>query len=211
MNSIPESGFYNSNRFARIFLESLQEITGINGIKSILNYTALYDLIDQFPPNNSEREFDFAHFSMINLALEEIYGTRGGHGLALRVGRTTFIDVLKDYGELAGVGEMEFKVLPLQTKIIFGLQAMARIFSENSDQISSVKENNDAYIYTIERCPVCWGRKEDDQSVCYYMIGLLQEGLNWVSGGKEFNISEEKCIALGNDFCEFVIQKQQLV
>ena len=210
MEYIPDSGYYNSNKFARIFLESIQEITGTNGLNSILNYTKLQNLIGQLPPDNTDREFDFAHFSMINQSLEELYGRRGGRGLALRVGRTTFDDVLRDYGALAGVGDKAFRVLPLKMKIKIGLQAMARIFSDKSDQISIVEEKEDVYIYTVERCPVCWGRKTDDHAVCYYMIGLLQEGLHWVSGGKEFRISEEKCIALGNDACEFVIQKQQL-
>jgi predicted hydrocarbon binding protein len=210
MEHIPESGYYNSNKFARIFLESIKEIAGGNGLNTILNYSHLPALVNNLPPDDLERAFDFAHFAMINQALEEIYGIRGGRGLALRIGRTTFDDVLKDYGALAGVGDPEFKVLPLRTKINLGLKAMAKIFSEKSDQISSVRETEDSYIYTVERCPVCWGRVADSHPVCFYIVGLLQEGLNWVSGGKEFNVSESMCIALGNDVCEFVIQKQPL-
>ena len=208
MNNIPESGYYNSNKFARIFLESIHEISGNNGLNTILNYSKLSALIDNLPPDNLDKAFDFAHFSMINQALEDIYGLRGGRGLALRIGRTTFADVLKDYGALAGVGDLAFRVLPLQLKIKIGLQAMARIFSEKSDQISIVHDRQDSFIYSVERCPVCWGRTVDDHAVCYYMIGLLQEGLHWVSGGKEFMIYETKCIALGHDICEFTIPKE---
>jgi len=210
MKSLPESGYYNTNKFARIFFESVKEITGENGLKTILNYANLPDLIDNYPPDNLERAFDFAHFSMINQALEDIYGIRGGRGLALRIGRTTFDDVLKDYGELAGVSDLAFRVLPLQTKISLGLQAMAKIFTEKSDQISKVTENDDEYQYSVERCPICWGRTGAEQPVCYYMIGLLQEGLNWVSGGKEFRIIETECIALGDTACKFIIQKEPL-
>jgi predicted hydrocarbon binding protein len=42
------------------------------------------------------------------------------------------------------------------------------------------------------------------------MVGLLKEGLNWVSGGKEFRITETKCIASGSDVCEFTIQKEPI-
>lgn len=210
MDKIPESGFYNSNKFARIFLESIREISGNNGLNTILNYSQLPGLVDNLPPDNLDKAFDFSHFSMINQALEDIYGIRGGRGLALRIGRTTFDDVLKDYGALAGVGDLAFRVLPLQLKIKIGLQAMARIFSEKSDQISTVHEGHDSIIYSVEKCPVCWGRKVDDHAVCYYMVGLLQEGLHWVSGGKEFQITETKCIALGNDVCEFTILKEPL-
>ena len=207
MENIPDSGFFNSNKFARIFLESIQEIVGRNGLNSILNFAGLSALIGNFPPNNLERSFDFANFSLINQALSEIYGERGGRGISLRIGKVTFDGVLKDYGAMAGVGDFAFKILPMQGKIKFGLNAMARIFSEKSDQISSVVEGGDHYIYKVERCPVCWGRKEQDYPVCYYMVGLLQEGLHWVSGGKEFQVIEKKCIAMGDQACEFEIPK----
>jgi predicted hydrocarbon binding protein len=208
MKNIPKSGYYNSNKFARIFLESIREITGINGLNTILNYSHLPEYVNQLPDDDLELAFDFADFSKINQALEEIYGSRGGRGLALRVGRTTFDDVLKDYGEIAGVGDIDFKILPLQLKMVQGLKAMAKIFSEKSDQITTVAETDDAIIYTVERCPVCWGREKSDYAVCYYLVGLLQEGLCWVSGGKEFNIEETQCISLGDEVCEFTIQKK---
>jgi len=209
MKIITESGHYNSNKFARILLESIEEIAGKNGVNAVLKYSNLSSLVDNYPPDNLDRAFDFAHFSMIIQALEEIYGKRGGRGLALRVGRTTFDDVLKDYGSLAGAGDLTMRVQPIQKKIKFGLQAMAKLFSEKSDQISSVKELDDCYLYSIEKCPVCWGREEDNP-VCFYMVGLLQEGLHWISGGKEFRINESKCIAAGDNICEFTIYKQPL-
>jgi predicted hydrocarbon binding protein len=207
MNKIPESGYYNSNKFARIFLEALKEVMGKNGLNAVLNYAHLSSLVDNYPPDNLDLAFDFAHFSMINLTLEEMYGVRGGRGLALRAGRTTFEDVLKDYGALAGVGDLAFRVLPTQAKVKIGLQAMARIFSEKSDQVTSVVEDDDNYRYIVERCPVCWGRTEAESPVCFYLVGLLQEGLKWVSGGKEFRVNEASCQAMGDESCEFVIFK----
>jgi predicted hydrocarbon binding protein len=172
-----------------------------------LNYAGLSHLIENHPPDNLERAFDFAYFSSINQALTEIYGERGGKGIALRIGKTTFDDVLKDYGAMAGVSDIAFKVLPMQSKIKFGLMAMARVFSEKSDQISTLGDEGDHYIYKVERCPICWGREEQDTPVCYYMVGLLQEGLSWVSGGKEFLVKETSCIAMGDQACEFEIPK----
>lgn len=210
MKNIPESGYYNSNKFARIFLEALKEIMGENGLNAVLNYAKLSSLIENYPPDNLDLAFDFAHFSTINIALEEMYGKRGGRGLALRAGRTTFDDVLKDYGALAGVGDLAFRVLPVQTKVKIGLQTMARIFSEKSDQISTIKEESDRYHYTVERCPICWGRSGEEAPVCFYMVGLIQEGLKWVSGGKEFRVNEAKCSAADDEYCDFVILKTPL-
>jgi predicted hydrocarbon binding protein len=185
-------------------------VMGKNGLNAILNLAGLGNLVDNYPPDNLERQFDFADYTAIHLGLEELYGPRGGRGLALRAGKSTFSDVLKDYGALAGVSDLAFKVLPLQTKLRIGLPAAARIFSQSSDQLTSVDETDDAFIWTILRCPTCWSRKGADKPVCYITTGLLQAMLTWVSGGLEFRVNESKCCAVGDTVCEFVIQKEPL-
>jgi predicted hydrocarbon binding protein len=210
MQQIPKSGYYNTNKFARIALQAYEEVMGKNGLNAILNLAGLSNLIDNYPPDNLERQFDFADYTAIHVGLEELYGSRGGRGLALRAGHSTFSDVLKDFGALAGVSDLAFKVLPLQTKIRIGLPAAARIFSQVSDQLTSVDETDDAFIWTIHRCPTCWSRQGADKPLCYITTGLLQAMLTWVSGGSEFRVNESKCCAVGDTICEFVIQKEPL-
>ncbi len=207
MDPIPKSGYYYPNKAGKITLELLVNVMGKNGLNAILNLAHLTNLIDNYPPDNLAREFDFSDLSAINQALEEMYGPRGGRGLALRAGRATFSDVLRNFGALAGVGDLAFRVLPLQTKLRIGIPAMARIFSQVSDQYSTVSEVENDFIYTIHRCPVCWGRSGLDKPVCYIAVGLLQEGLKWLSGGNEFRVNETKCVAMGETVCEFYIQK----
>ena len=210
MESIPKSGYYYPNKFALIMIEALEDVMGKNGLNAILNLANLGELIDNLPSDNLNKEFDFSDISATNLALEEMYGPRGGRGLALRAGRATFDDALKNFGALAGAGDLAFKVLPLEAKLHIGVPAMAKIFSQMSDQISTVESREHDFIYTIHRCPVCWGRSGEDKPVCFVAAGLLQAGLKWVSGGKEFRVNESKCVAMGHDVCEFVIQKKPL-
>jgi predicted hydrocarbon binding protein len=205
-----KSGLYYPNKFGMITIKALEEVMGKNGLNAILNLSGLTHYIDNYPPDNLEKQFDFSELSGIGIALEEMYGPRGGRGLALRAGRATFADALKNFGALAGVGDMAFKVLPLQAKLRIGLPAMARIFSQISDQHSTVEEKENEFIYTIHKCPVCWGRHDVDKPVCFIATGLLQEGLKWVSGGNEFRVNESLCHALGDDVCEFIIQKEPI-
>ena len=209
MEPIPKSGLYYPNKIARIALLALEEVMGKNGVNAIFNLAGLPNLIDNLPPNNLDREFDFADFSAVQGALEEMYGPRGGRGLALRAGRATFDDALKNFGALAGVGDMAFKVLPLQAKMRIGLPAMAKIFTQTSDQLSTVEEKDDHFIYTIHRCPVCWGRNTDKPS-CFVAVGLIQASLKWVSGGNEFRVNESRCIAVGDPVCEFIVYKEPI-
>jgi predicted hydrocarbon binding protein len=207
VDPIPKSGYYYANKFSRIMLEALEDVMGKNGLNAILNLAHLPHLIDNYPTGNLAKEFDFADVSAINLSLEEMYGQRGGRGLALRAGRATFADALRNFGALAGAGDLAFKVLPLHVKMRIGLPAMAKIFSQVSDQKTTVEEHQDEFIYTIHRCPVCWGRSDADKPVCFIAVGLLQEGLKWLSGGNEFRVNESRCIGMGDEVCEFIIQK----
>jgi predicted hydrocarbon binding protein len=207
MDPIPKSGYFYANKIVLLALKAFEEVMGKNGVNAILNLAHLPHLIEHYPPDNLHREFDFSDFSAINLALEEMYGPRGGRGLALRAGRAAFADALRNFGALAGVGDLAFKVLPLSAKMRIGIPAMARIFSQISDQYSTAHEREKDYLYVIHRCPVCWGRSGSDKPVCFIAAGLLQGGLKWLSGGFEFRVQEAKCVAMGNEACEFIIDK----
>jgi predicted hydrocarbon binding protein len=210
MKPLPKSGFYNTNNFGRIALLSYEEVLGKSGLNALLNLASLSNLIDNYPPANMEREFDFADYTAILVALEELYGPRGGRGLALRAGRATFNDIYKNYGAMAGVTDLAFKVLPLQLKIRIGLPAAAKTFSQASDQLTTVQESDTAFIWTVHRCPSCWTRQGSDKPVCYVTVGFLQASLQWVSSGHEFRVNESKCCAMGDTICEFVIQKEPI-
>ena len=210
MDPIPKSGYYYPNRIALIILQALEDVMGKNGLNAILNLAHLNDIIDNYPPSNLEREFDFADFSSLSVGLEEMYGARGGRGLGLRAGRSAFADALRNFGAMAGAGDLAFKVLPLKAKLKVGVPAMAKILSQVSDQETTVENHGEEYHYIIHRCPVCWGRTEEDKPVCAISTGLLLEGLKWVSGGSEFDVKETECIAKGDEVCKFIIQKEPI-
>ncbi len=209
MEPIPKSGLYYPNKMARLALKALEDVMGKNGLNAILNLANLTTLIDNYPPDNLGREFDFADFSSIYGALEEMYGPRGGRGLAMRAGRAVFDNGLRDFGALIGVGDLAFKVLPLPVKLRIGLPAMAKIFTQTSDQLSTVAEQDDHFVYTIHRCPVCWGR-HTDKPACFMATGLLQSALVWVSGGLEFKVVQTTAHSCGDEVCNFTILKTPL-
>ncbi len=203
-----KSGLNYPNKFGLITIRSLEEVMGKNGLNAILNLAGLNNYIEKSPPDNLDKGFDFSDLSAIGMALEEMYGPRGGRGLALRAGRATFSDALKNFGALAGVADLALAGLPLQSKLRVGLPAFAKIFTQLSDQQTTVEERDHEFIWTIHKCPCCWGRSDVDKPVCFIAAGLLQESLKWVSGGNEFRVNEAKCVALGDPVCAFIIQKE---
>lgn len=209
MSRIEKSGLYYPNKIARIYLEAMEDVMGKNGLNAVLHLAGLSHLIDNYPPSNLEREFDFADYSALNGALEEMYGPRGGRGLGLRAGRASFAQGLSDFGYLVGMADLAFRMLPLGVKVKVGVKAMAETFTRFSDQTSRVVEEENRYIYIIERCPVCWGR-QCQKPCCFAAVGLLQEGLKWVSSGRNFRVEEISCVARGDPTCDFAIYKQPL-
>lgn len=207
--TVQKSGLYYPNKIARIYLMALEEVMGPNGVKAVLNLAKLPELIGNYPPNNLAREFDFADFAAVNAAIEEMYGPRGGRGLSLRAGRAAFAQGLSEFGSVIGASELAFKVIPLNTKVKVGLKAMAETFSKFSDQKSSVEEADEHYIYTIYNDPMAWGRTSD-HPVGYGAIGILQEGLRWVSGGKDFKVEQVACQAMGSPESVFHVHKEPL-
>lgn len=206
---VPISGYYYPNKMGRILLASMEEVMGRNGLNALLNLANMPQFIQEPPADNLEKQFDFANIANLTQSLDEIYGPRGGRGLALRGGRAIFSRGLKQFGALAGVGDLAFKILPLQAKLKIGVPAVARIFSQFSDQTSRVEEFDDHFLYYIDRCSMCWGRKAD-RPICYIAVGILQESLRWVSGGLEFRIEEIECIAMGARSCVFRIDKEPI-
>lgn len=210
MSPFQKAGLYYPNKFGLIIIKSLEEVMGKNGLNAILNLAGLNHYIETLPPDNLDKGFNFADLSSIGFALEEMYGPRGGRGLAFRAGRSTFSDALRNFGALAGAADLAFVVLPLQTKLRIGLPAFAKIFSQLSDQYTTVVEKDKEWIWSIHKCPCCWARTAADKPVCFIATGLLQESLKWVSGGNEFRVNESKCFAIGDDVCEFILQKEPI-
>ena len=67
-----------------------------------------------------------------------------------------------------------------------------------------------SFLWRIERCPWCWGRTTFDP-VCHFAVGMLQELLYWVNGGKYYNVVEQTRIAQGDSACLVCIDKLPLV
>jgi len=203
-----KSGYHYPNRIGRIYLQALEDVMGERGLKAILRLAKLEHLIDNPPSNNLAREFPFEDWSALNEGLEVMYGPRGGRGLAIRAGRQSFDQGLRDFGTVVGVADRAFKLLPLHIRLNVGLKAMAKTFTQFSDQTSRVEEMDDHFVYVIDRCPSCWGRHAD-RPVCHAAVGLLEAGIEWGTGRK-FKVMETECIAMGDETCTFKISKDPL-
>ncbi len=198
--------YHYPNKMGRILLLAMEEVMGRNGVNAILNLAQLRQLVNNYPPNNFDREVAFEEVGGLQQALEDMYGPRGARGLALRAGRACFKYGLREFGPVLGISDLAFRQLPLGVKMKLGLDVFAETFNKFSDQVVRLGEDERNFIWIIERCPVCW-KRHTQQPCCHLAVGILQEAAYWVSNGKNFEIEETQCIAMGNSVCSFNISK----
>ena len=196
--------YFYPERMARIILLAMEEVIGREGVHSVLNLSSLASYTDQYPAARSEKTFPFKAVTQLQESLEQVYGRQGGRGTALRVGRACFQYGLREYGSMLGITEMAFRLLPLSTKIRTGAKSFADLFNNHTDQCVRLEEKDGKLFWHIERCPLCWERRATEP-VCHLAVGLLQEALYWLSGGKIFDVEEIACIARGDPACTIFV------
>ena len=201
---------YFPNRLGRIVFLAFEEVMGKNGLNAILNLASLSSLINNYPPEDDERIFPFETLCKMQISLEQGFGPHGGRGLVLRAGRVFFSNGLRTYGPELGLNDTTFRLLPPDQKLMTVLHAMTDFFNQYTDQKVSLKESEHKILWKVERCPWCWGRHEYEP-VCLFTVGMLQEALYWVSGGKFYNVVEETCVAQGDSACLVVIDRMPLM
>ncbi|MFZ5820251.1 MAG: 4-vinyl reductase [Chloroflexota bacterium] len=194
------------NQMGRLILCSMEEVIGKNGLSAVLNLAGFASLIDDFPSADEEKSLTFEMLGSLQGALEQAYGPRGGRGLALRSGRVFFTHIIREYGPEMGLADTAFRLQPLKQKVRTALDALAAFFTRTTDQSVVVTDTEEQLLWRVEHCPLCWERHEREP-VCHFTVGMLQEGLYWVSGGKIYNIVEEGCIASGDPACVIVIDR----
>ncbi|HSG45427.1 MAG TPA: 4-vinyl reductase [Anaerolineales bacterium] len=196
--------FFYPNQMGRTILLAMEEVMGRNGVHAILKLASLSSLIENYPPDNKERAFSFSTLSKMTDTLEQVYGPHGGRGLAQRIGRSCFNHGIRQYGTQMGLTDSAFRLLPLSQKLNTGAKAFAELFNVFTDQKVCIEEENGKLYWHIERCPLCWER-QSQEPICHLAVGLLQEALYWLSGGKVFTVEEVTCIAAGDETCTIMI------
>lgn len=202
-----EGEFFYPNKWGRVILTSAEDIMGAPGVRSLLNLAGLKEYIDNYPPDNMKKEFPFEHVSKLQEAMWEMYGKRGARVFATRAGEQSFKDGLSQFKSVAAAAQVAMKVSNLDAKAKIGLEFFSKFFNSVSDQQVSIGEDDKNWIWTIERCPMCWTRDDEAEPVCYLAVGVLQGAFAWISDNKRFRIQPTECIGAGDAAGKIMIEK----
>jgi predicted hydrocarbon binding protein len=210
MTAAPE--YFYPGRMGRIVFLAMEEVLGRESAGAVLDLAGLSEYREAAARTGEPRGLPFDHITRLQMGLERAYGEGPGRGLAVRIGRVCLKYGLREFAPELGLGEPAFRLLPLPARIRAASESLADLFNTHSDQRVRLACENGRLYWHIERCPLCWGRLANDPPgesgggpCCHLAVGLIQEGLSWLSGGRCFRVVEEKCFACGDSACTIVI------
>ena len=196
-----------ASQIGKIMLDGVRDIIGQPGVKAISDLSTP-PLSPGYTQANKEK-ISFGEISTIQSFLETMYGRQGGQGIAQRAGRASSSMIFRKFGQSMGLNNLDFRLLPTQTRIKVGLAALATTVSDLCCEPFLASEDEEAWIWRVHVCPVCWQRHNEGPA-CYFVIGLLQEFVSTISGGKLHNVVETECLAAGAASCTFRVDKQAM-
>jgi predicted hydrocarbon binding protein len=194
------------NVMLRNLLEAVAEVLGENGLKAVLNAAGLQRFIDNYPPNDMELDVTFADYGTVEQAVEDVVGPRGAKVILTRIGRATFRYALEERPAVLGLAGLALKALPTTARMKLVLASLARAATRDVNQPTDIEERDDHFLFVVDECPCRW-RGKKDKPVCFVTVGVLQGALHWATG-KNFNINQVSCIAMGDDACRHRIDKE---
>ncbi len=202
-----KSGYYVSNRIARLMLVSLQDMMGLNGLNAVLKLGRLPSYDQLLPPDDMVQAFDFADYGALCGAVLDTYGSRGARVLMVRAGTAFFNAGIGPFMENYGKGmDLGNRLVPFSLKLPLFLKWIARTYNATSDLIVEVKDGGDHYLYINKRCPICWQRHVSAPD-CHHTLGFLQAAIRFIAIDKNIPIRQISSIGAGDEACVFTVGK----
>lgn len=208
----PVADLYMVDAYMRWALLAAEEVVGHQGLTIVLRQAKLEQLINNYPPNELKLSgmLSYGDYANLSSGLLTFYG-RAGKSMVLRIGRISAKHGIEQQGALFGLGVViAAKVLPIPMQLKIGLDTIQNGFKKLAASVGQelhlrVEDRGDRWAYVAPECAMCAGKQADDR-ICWLFNGTLQESLRWQTG-KDLDIQEVECRALGAPACVWEVSK----
>lgn len=198
------------NLIMRVFMETIENIIGPNGLKSILNYAHLEKYIDQIPPDNDEKEIPVQDLHRLYLSLHEMFGNKGTHSLQLRVGRENVHRGLQKRPGIARAMQLASHLVPEITKMRIALERLTQYMKEASSHASAdfveIQEKEECFIL-IQKDNIESEGITSSVPACGVTLGIIEALVEWITGHPH-EVREIECRAMGHSADVFEVSKK---
>jgi predicted hydrocarbon binding protein len=190
-------------RIIRLVIVAFEEVLGDAGLQAVWQQAGLQGR------KISDSSFPFDTPARLAQSVEALYGFQTGSGICLRAGRAALRYGVREFSSVLGLTDRGFRLLPPGQKILRGMDLLAWLMNHYSDQRVRVEKTETHLLLINERCSQCANRVSD-LPCCHFTVGVLQEGLAWASGGKQYSVEETSCRSRGDAACTFRILRAPL-
>ncbi|HLO31809.1 MAG TPA: 4-vinyl reductase [Anaerolineales bacterium] len=206
------ASLYLVDAYMRWALLAAEEVVGKQGLRVLLRERGLERFIDNYPPEllKISGTITLGDYAQLCAGLLTFFG-RAGKSMVIRIGRlTSKYAIEKQSGVYNVAAKTAAKLMPFGMQVKLVLDSMAngynKLYAENGQELHfSVEDRRDKWAFISVECPLCAG-KAADLPMCWGRIGTLKEGLFWLTG-KEFDVEEVECRALGASACVWEVSK----
>lgn len=212
----PVADLYIVDAYMRWALQASEEVVGAKGMHIVLRKAGLEHLIDNYPPNETRASgnYTFGDYANLSAGLLTFFG-RAGKSMALRIGRLSTQYGVEQQSAAFGLGVLmkASRLLPLTAQLKAGMSVLQNGYrklsqSVGQDLVLRIEDRGDKLAYVAESCAMCAG-KEADIHVCWVHNGVLAQSFDWLTG-KQFEIEEVECRAMGTPACVWEINKEPI-
>jgi len=170
------------NPLVHIFYQSLLEILGEAQALEVLKRQGLgLPSIDTTNLPSSIAEV----FSNTGRQLTEEYGEMTARGLLIRSGRASLGFFRRHFSQLADLGSLENRLIPLERRFKKSLDVFAELWSKQTGLDSVVEITNRLeFTWQMKLAP----ENADQNLTPYFLFGLLEEFCAWLDARKSYRI-----------------------
>ena len=141
-------------------------------------------------------------YARLQAAMRVYYG-RGARGLLYRIGSALWERVLQDAPLAVRAQSKIVRGLPGGMRPKAALEVLARLLSVRAKDVTVHTQDLDLLVVD-HLSPTSVDQQHESAPICYVTEGLVRECLFWAAG-REFDIEETSCRAMGAKECEFTI------
>ncbi len=191
-----------SPRLLNAFVETVAVELGADNLAAVIEKAGLPShLADPAAAARLDASAAASAYARLQRALRTYYG-RGARGILLRVGGQLWKRLLAD-APLSLRAQMTLvRGLPASMRSKPALELLAKLFSTHANDLTV--HTLDLDLLLVDHTSPAAAGEHDDEPICWVTAGLVREALYWASG-REFDVSETACCALGAQQCEFKV------
>jgi bacteriochlorophyll 4-vinyl reductase len=208
----PVAKLYLVDAYMRWALLAAEEVVGKQGLAVVLRKHGLERFVDNYPPEllKISGTITLGDYANLCTGLLTFFG-RAGKSMVVRIGRlTSKYAIEKQSGIYNVAARTAARVMPsaLQVKLVLDNMANGyqKLYQDGGQELHfRVEDRGHAWAFISVECPLCAGKKAD-APMCWGRNGTLKEACTWLTG-REFDVEEVECRAMGAPACVWEVSK----